>query len=166
MCIRDRVYAGAWPQVHWPRVSRGGRLVTEVRRRRQSSSPQPDESGRAVPVAADQSRFRADSAPLSTRPFQRPGRSLKADWLDERPTSDGAVRERVEPAHLGRWEVVWRRRTALSTTLAQGSTMLSSGPTGSAPGTASVYKMRLRADPHRSQITEVPCGIHLIPVQP
>ena len=31
--------------------------------------------------------------------------------------------------------------------------MLSQGPTGSAPGTASVYKMRLRADPHRSQIT-------------
>ena len=26
-----------------------------------------------------------------TRPFQRPGRSLKADWLDERPTSNGAV---------------------------------------------------------------------------
>ena len=39
-------------------------------------------------------------------------------------------------------------------TLAQGSTMLSQGPTGSAPGTASVYKMRLRADPHRSQITD------------
>jgi len=51
-----------------------------------------------------QSRFRADAAPLSTRPFQRPGRSLKADWLDERPTSNGAVRERVEPARLGgRW---------------------------------------------------------------
>ena len=46
-----------------------------------------------------------------------------------------------------------RRRTALSTTLAQGSTTLSQGPTGSAPGTASVYKMRLRADPYRSQIT-------------
>ena len=59
------VYAGAWPQVHWPRVSRGGQLVTEVRRQRQSSSP--------------------------PRPFQRPGRSLKADWLDERPTSNGAV---------------------------------------------------------------------------
>ena len=72
------VYAGAWPQVHWPHVSRGGRLVTEVRRQGQSSSP--------------------------SRPFQRPGRSLKADWLDERPTSNGAVRERVEPAHLGgRW---------------------------------------------------------------
>ena len=28
-------------RVHWPRVSRGGRLVTEVRRQRQSSSPQP-----------------------------------------------------------------------------------------------------------------------------
>ena len=27
------------PQVRWPRVSRGGRLVTEVRRQRQSSSP-------------------------------------------------------------------------------------------------------------------------------
>ena len=40
-----------------------------------------------------------------------------------------------------------------ATTLAQGSTMLSQGPTGSAPGTASVYKMRLRADPYRSQIT-------------
>ena len=26
-----------------------------------------------------------------TRPFQRPDRSLKADWLDERSTSDGAV---------------------------------------------------------------------------
>jgi len=37
-----------------------------------------------------------------------------------------------------------------ATTLAQGSTM----PTGSAPGTASVYKMRLRADPYRSQITD------------
>merc|ERR1711965_506093 len=38
------------------------------------------------------------------RPFQRPGRSLKADRLDERSTSNGAVRERVEPAHLGgRW---------------------------------------------------------------
>ena len=46
-----------------------------------------------------------------------------------------------------------RRRTAPSITLAQGSTTLSQGPTGSAPGTASVYKMRLRADPHRSQIT-------------
>ena len=34
--------------------------------------------------------------------------------------------------------MVWRRRTALSTTLAQGSTTLSQGPTGSAPGTASV----------------------------
>jgi len=33
--------------------------------------------------------------------------------------------------------------------------MLSQGPTGSAPGTASVYKMRLRADPHRSQITDM-----------
>ena len=42
--------------------------------------------------------------------------------------------------------------TALSTTLAQGSTMLSQA--GSAPGTASVYKMRLRADPYRSQITQ------------
>ena len=40
------VHAGARPQVRWPRVSRGGRLVTEVRRQRQSSSPQPDESGR------------------------------------------------------------------------------------------------------------------------
>ena len=80
------VYAGARPQVHWPRVSRGGRLVTEVRRRRQSSSP--------------------------PRPFQRPDRSLKADWLDERSTSNGAVRERVEPCPP-RWEVVWRRRTAL-----------------------------------------------------
>ena len=39
-----------------------------------------------------------------TRPFQRPDRSLKADWLDERPTSNGAVWERVEPARLGgRW---------------------------------------------------------------
>ena len=29
---------------------------------------------------------------------------VKADWLDERPTSNGADRERVEPAHLGgRW---------------------------------------------------------------
>ena len=38
------------------------------------------------------------------RPFQRPDRSLKADWLDERSTSNGAVRERVEPARLGgRW---------------------------------------------------------------
>ena len=86
------VHAGARPQVRWPRVSRGGRLVTEVRRQRQSSSPQPDERGRAVPLSPWlQSRFRADSAPLSTRPFQRPGRSLKADWLDERPTSNGAV---------------------------------------------------------------------------
>ena len=41
-----------------------------------------------------------------------------------------------------------------STTLAQGSTTLSQGPTGSAPGTASVYKMRLRAEFHRSQITD------------
>ena len=32
-------HAGA--RVHWPRVSRGGRLVTEVRRQRQSPSPQP-----------------------------------------------------------------------------------------------------------------------------
>ena len=38
------------------------------------------------------------------RPFQRPDRSLKADRLDERSTSNGAVRERVEPARLGgRW---------------------------------------------------------------
>ena len=47
-----------------------------------------------------------ESLPTGTglRPFQRPGRSLKADWLDERSTSNGAVRERVEPAHLGgRW---------------------------------------------------------------
>ena len=73
-----RCTLGLGPRVRWPRVSRGGRLVTEVRRQRQSSSP--------------------------PRPFQRPDRSLKADWLDERPTSNGAVRERVEPAHLGgRW---------------------------------------------------------------
>ena len=86
------VYAGAASaQVRWPRVSRGGRLVTEVRRQRQSSSPQlnPTRVGGQSPWL--QSRFRADSAPLSTRPFQRPGRSLKADWLDERPTSNGAV---------------------------------------------------------------------------
>ena len=47
-----------------------------------------------------------ESLPTGTGlgPFQRPGRSLKADWLDERSTSNGAVRERVEPAHLGgRW---------------------------------------------------------------
>ena len=37
--------------------------------------------------------------------------------------------------------------------------MLSQGPTGSAPGTASVYKMRLRADPHRSQITGRPAVV-------
>ena len=114
------------------------------------------------------------------RPFQRPDRSLKADWLDERSTSNGAVRERVEPARLGgRWfgaDRQWRSKpnppgrwrgdgrpplqTALpdgdAITLAQGSTMLSQGPTGSAPGTASVYKMRLRADPYRSQITGWP----------
>ena len=137
--------------MHWPRVSRGGRLVTEVRRQRQSSSP--------------------------TRPFQRPGRSLKADWLDERSTSNGAVCSRVDPARPGglrfsadrqwrskpnppgRWRGDGRPplQTALpdgdAITLAQGSTTLSQGPTGSAPGTASVYKMRLRADPHRSQIT-------------
>ena len=103
-------------------------------------------------------------------------------WLDERSTSNGAVCSRVEPARLGgRWFGAdrqgrskpnppgrWRGdgrpplQTALpdgdATTLAQGSTMLSQGPTcghrlRSAPGTASVYKMRLRADPHRSQIT-------------
>jgi len=47
-----------------------------------------------------------ESLPTGTglRPFQRSDRSLKADWLDERSTSNGAVRERVEPAHLGgRW---------------------------------------------------------------
>jgi len=88
-----------------------------------------------------------------TRPFQRPGRSLKADWLDERSTSNGAVWITVGTRGTcpPRWDVVWRRQTALSIT--QGSTMLSKGPTGSAPGTASVYKMRLRADPYRSQIT-------------
>ena len=45
-----------------------------------------------------------ESLPTGTGlgPFQRPGRSLKADWLDERPTSNGAVWERVEPARLGR----------------------------------------------------------------
>ena len=31
-----------------------------------------------------------DASPHQTRPFQRPDRSLKADWLDERSTSDGA----------------------------------------------------------------------------
>ena len=36
-----------------------------------------------------------------TRPFQRPDRSLKADWLDERSTSDRAVRQRVDPARPG-----------------------------------------------------------------
>ena len=50
-----------------------------------------------------------------------------------------------------------------ATTLAQGSTMLSQGPTGSAPGTASVYKMRLRADPHRSQITYAPAASFPVP---
>ena len=67
-------HAGA--RVHWPRVSRGGRLVTEVRRQGQLSSPQPDESGRAVGGQSPwlQSRFRADAAPLSTRaiPTARP----------------------------------------------------------------------------------------------
>ena len=50
-----------------------------------------------------------------------------------------------------------------TTTLAQGFTTLSQGPTcasglclRSAPGTASAYKMRLRADPYRSQITQSP----------
>ena len=59
-----------------------------------------------------------ESLPTGTGlgPFQRPGRSLKADWLDERPTSNGAVRERVEPAHLGgRWfgaePGLWTSRT-------------------------------------------------------
>ena len=90
------VYAGAWPQVHWPRVSRGGRLVTEVRRQGQSSSPQPDESGRAVPVAAV-------ALPSRLRPSLHPAIPT-ADWLDERPTSNGAVCSRVEPARLGgRW---------------------------------------------------------------
>ena len=37
--VHGCTHAGA--RVHWPRVSRGGRLVTEVRRQRQSSSPQP-----------------------------------------------------------------------------------------------------------------------------
>ena len=77
------VYAGAWPQVHWPRVSRGGRLVIEVRRQGQSSSPsRPGNT-------------------LGHSNAQRPGRSLKADWLDERPTSNGVVWQRVDPAHLG-----------------------------------------------------------------
>ena len=38
---------------------------------------------------------REDASPNQTRPFQRSGRSLKADWLDERPTSNRAVRQRV-----------------------------------------------------------------------
>ena len=50
----------ARPQVRWPRVSRGGRLVTEVRLRRQSSSPPSDvlyeggtPNGRACPRMPD-----------------------------------------------------------------------------------------------------------------
>ena len=58
-----------------------------------------------------QTRCRTTSPTLTTSDihyiqtsFQRPDRSLKADWLDERSTSNGAVRERVEPARLGgRW---------------------------------------------------------------
>ena len=51
-----------------------------------------------------QPRLDARTQVHQTRPFQRPDRSLKADWLDERSTSNGAVRERVEPARLGgRW---------------------------------------------------------------
>ena len=72
----------------------------------------------------------------------------------------GADRQwRSKPNPPGRWRGDGRPplQTALpdgdAITLAQGSTTLSQGPTGSAPGTASVYKMRLRADPHRSQIT-------------
>ena len=44
-----------------------------------------------------------ESLPTGTGlgPFQRPGRSLKADWLDERPTSNGVVWQRVDPARLG-----------------------------------------------------------------
>ena len=44
-----------------------------------------------------------ESLPTGTGlgPFQRPGRSLKADWLDERSTSDRAVRQRVDPARPG-----------------------------------------------------------------
>ena len=49
----------------------------------------------------------------SARSFQRPDRSLKADWLDERSTSNG-VRERVEPARLGgRWCLAPTNRPAL-----------------------------------------------------
>ena len=61
------------------------------------------------------------------RPFQRPDRSLKADWLvvDERSTSNGAVRQRVDPARPGAGYGFARRQTALSTTLTQGFTTLS-----------------------------------------
>ena len=74
---------------------------------------------------------------------------------------------------LGAPHASWQKRTSvggglaptdrpLHRTLAQGSTTLSQGPTGSGPGTASVYKMRLRADPHRSQITSI---VHRSPRQ-
>ena len=81
----------------------------------------------------------------------------------------GADRQwRSKPNPPGRWRGDGRPplQTALpdgdAITLAQGSTTLSQGPTGSGPGTASVYKMRLRADPHRSQITSI---VHRSPRQ-
>ena len=95
------------------------------------------------------------ASPHQTRPFQRPGRSLKADWLDERPTSNGAVRERVEPARLGG---MWFG--------ADGPPSPPPSPRDlqcclkvrqvrhRAPPRYTKFKMRLRADPYRSQITE------------
>ena len=83
---------------------------------------------------------------------------VKADWLDERPTSNGADRERVEPAHLGgRWFGA-DGPPSPPPSPRDLQRCLKVRPVGSglrsAPGTASVYKMRLRADPHRSQITD------------
>ena len=54
------------------------------------------ESGAAHPIRATSVRGtdRTRQCPLcgtGLRPFQRPGRSLKADWLDERPTSMGLL---------------------------------------------------------------------------
>ena len=107
------VHAGARPQVRWPRVSRGGRLVTEVRLRRQSSSPQPDESGRAVPVAAVAlpSRLRPSLHPAipTARPLRGCGRGGGGWWLGPkgaRGLAAGAA------GGVGRW---WWWRVGLVT---------------------------------------------------
>ena len=99
---RERSHSNGW------RVSERPCMHLHAGLLRMSLAPAPlsEDARRPGGLACDPAPargrvMRARTQAHQPRPFQRPDRSLKADWLDERSTSDGAVRQRVDPARPG-----------------------------------------------------------------